>query len=197
MTEEKINYDAEILKRTMAIPQTPSALKLKPLKPPLGNDAQNIFNNLPKPGPGDRIKSSDFKQLSDCLELIREAYDLSASHYGQDFGKVKLALAYRIQGVMSVFGTEITDFLNDGSLDTRKVIQILPSQLGGGNGVIVILTESIETRRFVPNLVDKPHTHKDALEMIATAVGEATLQRTIITTPSLEGLSWKEATTMF
>jgi hypothetical protein len=218
MTNEETNYNTGILKKAEATPKTSqvsklnkqtssvpklnlstsSELKLIPLKPITRGYASNPFNNLPQPNAGDRIKSSDFQQLSKCLEIIYDAYAFSASFFGRDFGEAKLALTsqqYVIHGAMTVFGTEITD-LNDESLDTRKVIQVIPSELGG-IGVVVVLTEAIETRRLTPNFVEKPHTYMDALETIRTIVGDATFPSASISAPDLKGFTLKQAKDMF
>jgi hypothetical protein len=119
----------------------------------------NPFKNLPFPSPGDRIKAEDFRNLSQGLSILNEMFALSSALFGQNFGMAKLALAsqqYHIQKAMSVFGNEIND-PEDESLDDRKIILILPAELGE-RGVHVILTEAVQTRRLTPNLIDKTYT---------------------------------------
>lgn len=152
----------------------------------------NPFQGLPSPSPGDRIKADDFKQLSQSLKVIYDVFSLSSSLFGSKFGEVKVALAsqqYKISKVMSVFGTEIDD-MDDESLDNRKVIQIVPVELGERQ-VVVVVTEAVETRRFMPNLLGL--THKEASERLRNVLGDITYPSTPVSVSQLVGLSLAEA----
>jgi hypothetical protein len=131
------------------------------------------FEVLPFPNPGDRIRADDFKALSQSLLLIRDVFSLSGALFGQNFGQAKLLLAaqhYEIRRVMTVFGAEIEQE-NDTSLDNRKVMQVLPIQLGTSQ-VAIIVTEAVETRRFAPNLLGL--TYGEASERLRSILGDVT-----------------------
>lgn len=166
----------------------PPAPVPQPLPPPVvpPAPADNPFANLPFPSPGDRIKAEDFKRLSQSLMLIHDALMLSASLLGRSFGEAKQALVsqqYEIQRVMSVFGNELAQ-LGDVSLDGRKVIQVIPLELGT-KGVAVVLTEAVETRRTVPKLKDL--TYRAAVERLEGVLGDVTLPSNPQTAPPLVG----------
>jgi hypothetical protein len=165
-----------------------------PAPPPVvpAAPADNPFASLPFPSPGDRIKADDFKKLSQSLMVVRDAWQLSGSLLGRTYGEAKQALTsqqYLIQRVMSVFGNEITD-LSDPSLDGRKVIQVVPIELGGKN-VAVVVTEAVETRRTVPNLLNL--TYAEASERLHGVMGDVTVPSNPITTSQLLGLSLEQA----
>jgi hypothetical protein len=152
----------------------------------------NPFDSLPMPSPGDRIKADDFKKLSQSLLLIRDAWQLSASLMGREFGEAKQALVsqqYLIASVMSVFGHEIADE-NDPSLDSRKVIQVVPLELGEKN-VAVVVTEAVETRRTVPNLLNL--TYAEASERLEGVMGDITVPSDGMSASQLVGLSLAQA----
>jgi hypothetical protein len=152
----------------------------------------NPFKDLPFPSPGDRIKADDFKKLSQALKAIYDASLLCGALFGRNFGEVKLALAsqgYMVQRVMSVFGAEV-DNLGDASLDARKVIQVVPLELGERR-VALILTEAVETRRLAPNLVGL--TYNDASQRLRDTLGDMTFPSTTMAVPQLVGLSLAEA----
>jgi hypothetical protein len=131
----------------------------------------NPFDHLPFPSPGERIKADDFKALSQALKIIADMAALTANLFGHTFGEVKLAVTtqgYQIARVMSVFGAEIAH-LDDASLDSRKVIQVLPTQLGT-RAVIVVVTEAVDTRKFSPSLIGL--TFPEAQDRIRAIVGE-------------------------
>lgn len=168
------------------IPQ-PSAPPVVPLAP-----AENTFSSLPFPSPGDRIKAEDFKRISQSLLLIHDALMLSASLLGRTFAEAKQALVsqqYEIQRVMSVFGNEVTQ-LDDASLDGRKVIQVIPLELGT-KGVAVVLTEAVETRRTVPNLMNL--TYREASERLHGILGDVSVPSNPMTAQQLVGLSLDQA----
>jgi hypothetical protein len=147
------------------------------------------------PSPGDRIKADDFKKLSQSLLLIRDAWQLSASLMGRTFGDAKQALVsqqYLIASVMSVFGHEIADE-NDPSLDSRKVIQVVPLELGEKN-VAVVVTEAVETRRTVPNLLNL--TYAEASERLESVMGDITVPSDGMSASQLVGLSLAQAKTV-
>jgi hypothetical protein len=131
----------------------------------------NPFDHLPFPSPGERIKADDFRALSQALKIITDMAALTANLFGHTFGEVKLAMTtqgYQIARVMSVFGAEIAH-LDDASLDSRKVIQVLPTQLGT-RAVIVVVTEAVDTRKFTPSLIGL--TYPEAQDRIRAIVGE-------------------------
>lgn len=161
-----------------------------PVVPPA--PAENSFASLPFPSPGDRIKAEDFKRLSQSLMLIHDAMMLSASLLGRTFGEAKQALVsqrYEIQRVMSVFGNEVAQ-LDDASLDGRKVIQVIPLELGT-KGVAVVLTEAVETRRTVPNLLNL--TYNEASERLHGILGDVSVPSNPMTAQQLVGLSLDQA----
>ena len=176
-------------------PQPPLPLPIpQPLPPPVvpPAPAENTFSNLPFPSPGDRIKAEDFKRLSQSLMLIHDALMLSASLLGRTFAEAKQALVsqqYEIQRVMSVFGNELAQ-LGDASLDGRKVIQVIPLELGT-KGVAVVLTEAVETRRSVPNLMNL--TYQEASERLQGVLGDVSVPSNPMTAQQLVGLSLDQA----
>ncbi|HEX6283787.1 MAG TPA: hypothetical protein VFZ71_02890 [Pyrinomonadaceae bacterium] len=166
----------------------------QPIPPPVvpPAPAENSFADLPFPSPGDRIKAEDFKRISQSLLLIHDALLLSASLLGRTFGEAKQALVsqqYEIQRVMSVFGNELAE-LGDASLDSRKVIQVVPLELGT-KGVAVVLTEAVETRRSVPNLMNL--TYREASERLQGILGDVSVPSNPMTASQLVGLSLDQA----
>jgi hypothetical protein len=152
----------------------------------------NPFPKLSFPSPGDPIRADDFKRLSQSLRIIYDVFALSSALQGQEFGVAKLALTsqqYEIKRVMSVFGTEIEDS-NDSSLDNRKVIQVMPLELGD-RSVAVILTEAVETRRFAPNLMGL--TYSEASERLRSVLGDVTFPSKPMNAPELTGLTVAQA----
>ena len=131
-----------LLPRLRRLPPAPAV----PAPPP-----DSPFAHLPYPSPGDRIKSDDFKALSQSLNIVYNMTVLSASLFGYTFADAKAALIgqrYSIQRVMTVFGNEISN-LADTSLDSRKVIQITSAAPGDAR-VMIVVTEAVDTRRFAP-----------------------------------------------
>jgi hypothetical protein len=172
----------------------PPVLIPQPAAPPVvpPAPAENTFDSLPFPSPGDRIKAEDFKRLSQSLMLIHDALMLSASLLGRTFAEAKQALVsqqYEIQRVMSVFGNEVAQ-LEDASLDGRKVIQVIPLELGT-KGVAVVLTEAVETRRSVPNLLNL--TYSEASERLHGILGDVSVPSNPMTAQQLVGLSLDQA----
>jgi hypothetical protein len=155
-------------------PQQPPTLPVRapaPLPSIPRAPESNPLEALPFPEPGERIRADDFKALSRSLGLVRDAFALSGKLFGRTFGQVRQLLTtekYDIRRVMTVFGTEVVD-LNDVSLDSRKVIQVLPVELGGRQ-VAVVVTEAVDTRRFMPNLVGL--TYKEASQRIQDLLGD-------------------------
>lgn len=173
---------------------SPPAPAVQPLAPPVvpPAPAENPFANLPFPSAGDRIKADDFKRLSQSLMLIHDALMLSASLLGRTFGEAKQALVsqqYEIQRVMSVFGNELAQ-LGDASLDGRKVIQVIPLELGT-KGVAVVLTEAVETRRSVPNLMNL--TYREASERLQGVLGDVSVPSNPMQAQQLVGLTLDQA----
>jgi len=154
--------------------------------------SNNPFRDLPSPTAGSRIKSEDFRKLSQSLRIIYDANALSNTLFGRDFGEAKQVLTaqqYTIQRVMSVFGTEIDD-LADPTLDERKVIQVLPSELGE-ESVSIVVTEAVETRRLAPNVVGL--THGEASERLRSVLGDVSFSSAPMSAPQLVGLPLSEA----
>ena len=185
----------DLVLRPAPQPQPPSpALVSQPLAPPVvpPAPAENPFASLPFPSAGDRIKADDFKRLSQSLMLVRDALMLSGSLLGRTFGEAKQALVsqqYEIQRVMSVFGAELAQ-LGDPSLDSRKVIQVIPLDLGT-KAVAVVLTEAVETRRSVPNLMNL--TYREASERLQGVLGDVSVPSSPMQAQQLVGLSLDQA----
>jgi len=158
----------------------------------MAGEKNNPFQNLPFPSPGDRIQADDFKRLSLSLRIVSDFAKLSGSLFGRNFRDGKLALIaqqYTIEQVMSVFGTEI-DNSDDETLDDRKIIQVLPVELGTQR-VKVVLTEAVETRRFAPDLIGL--TYRDGSAKLKSILGDITFPSTSINASELVGLSLAEA----
>lgn len=177
-------------------PVTPPAPT--PLAPPVVPAAPgaNPFPGLPFPAPGDRIKADDFKALSQALTIIADMTVLSGSLCGHPFGAAKMALAsqgYQIVRVISVFGAEL-DNLGDASLDGRKVIQVLPVMLGERQ-LVVVVTEAVDTRRFVPNLLGL--TYQEAQERLRVLVGDMAQAGAPPIAPPLIGVTLDQAQQAF
>ncbi len=152
----------------------------------------NPFKDLPFPSPGERIKADDFKKLSQGLRIIYDSCALSSSLFGQNFGMVKLALTsqqYYIQRVMTVFGTEI-DNLEDDSLDNRKVVQIMPAELGE-RSIIAVLAEAVKTRRFTPNVLGM--NYAKASEKLRSVLGDVTFPSSKFEMPRVTDFKLEEA----
>ncbi|MCI0490300.1 MAG: hypothetical protein L0229_27220 [Blastocatellia bacterium] len=172
----------------------PQPVPPQPAPPPVvpAASADNPFNDLPMPAPGDRIKADDFKKLSQGLRTIYDAYLLSGALFGRSYGEARLALAsqaYQIEMAMTVFGNAIAD-PNDGSLDSRRVIQVVPLELGERR-VALVLTEAVETRRFMPNLLEL--SYKEASERLQALLGDAALPGGPLPAPQFVGHSLAEA----
>jgi hypothetical protein len=177
-------------------PPTPVPPPVQPAPPPApvvpAPPANSPFASLPFPSPGDRIKADDFKALSQSLNILYNMVVLSASLFGTTFGEAKAALTgqrYSIQRVITVFGNEITN-LNDSALDTRKVIQVIAAAPGDSR-VMVVVTESVDTRRFAPNLVGL--TYRDAASRIQTLLSDVTITGAQPSAPQLTGLTLLQA----
>lgn len=203
---DKVALRPEVLKlrpdliRPDLVPRPPQPLPMPPVPIPQQSappvvplaPAENTFSSLPFPSPGDRIKAEDFKRISQSLLLIHDALMLSASLLGRTFAEAKQALVsqqYEIQRVMSVFGNEVAQ-LDDASLDGRKVIQVIPLELGT-KGVAVVLTEAVETRRTVPNLMNL--TYREASERLHGILGDVSVPSNPMTAQQLVGLSLDQA----
>jgi len=145
----------------------------KPAEPELPDaPSTNPFDNLPYPSPGDRIQAEHFKILSQSLDLIQQASLLASAVFGKPFAIVKSVLAaegYSIASVFSVHGQELVNE-QDTSLDDRVVLQVRPVELGEPE-VIVVLSEVVEQRRVMPNLIGM--THAGAQNAVRQALGPA------------------------
>jgi hypothetical protein len=165
------------------------------IQPPAAAPAvpkSNPFAALPFPNSGDRIRADDFRALSQSLTLIRDAFALSGLFFGRTFSQARPALEagnYIIAGVLTVFGAELEN-LDDPSLDNRKVIQVLPVNLGEPQ-VLVVLTEAVETRRFAPNLIGL--TYGEASERLRNILGDLTFPSVPKAAGQLVGLTLSEA----
>ena len=162
---------------------SPAAL---PTLPPI--PAENPFNHLPFPAPGDRIRADDFRQLSLCLQLLQAASQLSAALFGQTLAAARPFLAAQgrtLTRVMTVFGAVLDD-PNDTSLDARPVLQVLPVIIGEPE-VQVIVSEAVETRRLSPNLVG--FNFDDANRALRASVGQGTVAAAPTRVPSLTDLT--------
>lgn len=169
-----------------AQPATPPPMPLP--EPPAGNP----FAALPFPSPGDRIKSDDFKRLSQCLRILYDTYVLSGALFGRLFGEARAALTvqqYEVVRVISVFGAELTG-AGDPSLDSRKVLQVAPLTLGEKQ-VIVVVSEAADTRRYMPDLTGK--TYRQAMEIVQTQLGDVLSQGGPLSVPQLVGMTVTEA----
>lgn len=158
----------------------------------MAEEQNNPFKNLPFPSPGDRIQADDFKRLSQSLNMIADLVRLSSSLFGRGFAEGKLALTtqqYAIEGVMSVFGTELSE-IEDASLDDRKILQVLPVELGTRR-VKLILTEAVETRRFTPNLMGL--THQEASEKLKSIMGDVTFPSGSFKVEEMVGLTLRDS----
>lgn len=148
----------------------------------------NPFETLPMPSPGDRIRSDDFRALSNALRLVYEASVVSAGLFGRTFGEAKVLLLgqrYEIGRVMTVLGSELTA-LDDPSLDERRVVHVAPTALGE-RGVLVVLTEEVDRTRYAPDLTTAP-TYASAVAMLRERMGPVR-SPTPVLAPDLVGLS--------
>lgn len=159
--------------------------------PPTPITATGAFPELPFPSPGERIKSDDFKKLSQALTVIASTYALSGALFGRTLGEVKPALAsqgYQIERVMSIFGAEAG--AADMTLDTRRILHVSPTALGVSK-LLIVVSEAVDTRRFAPNLIGM--SYKQALEQMRTIVGDAALSAGPIASTRLLDLTLGQA----
>ena len=198
MAEERITKASggtsagAIIEQNPPLPGAPPPRPMAPAAMVPAAPGTNPLTSLPFPSPGDRIKADDIKKLSQSLTLIHDAFSLSSALLGRGFGEVKVVLTsqqYSIQRVMSVFGNEIGN-LADPALDSRRVIQVVPMELGE-RGVAVIVTEAVETRRTVPNLSGL--TYSEASERLHGVLGDVTVPSTPMSAIQLVGHSLQEA----
>lgn len=108
------------------------------------------------------------------------------------FAEARLALnaqQYHIQRVITVFGT-VLDNPEDASLDNRKVLQVIPVELGQRQ-VTIVVSEAVETRRFAPNLSGL--TYRDATERVRLLVGDVGKTMSARPVPSISGLTLGQA----
>jgi hypothetical protein len=183
------------------VPSPPSPPPPTPAPPPVaappapavnGQQSTNPFLHLPFPSPGDRIRAQDFQTLSQCLQLIYEISVLTGTLIGTSFGDAKLVLAserFGVDKVMSVFGTELAS-PQDATFDDRRVVQVNPIEYGERR-VSVIVTEAVETRRFVPNLLNL--SYKEASERLRMMVGDVSYSGAPLASSQLVGLSLGQA----
>ena len=158
----------------------------------MADQPTNPFKRLPTAVAGAPIKAADFNTYSEALRALAEVSGLAASLFGKSFAQARNVLTagnYAIDQVMSVFGTEITH-VEDPALDDRKVIQVVPMELGERR-VAVVLTEVVQTQRTVPNLMGL--TYHEARERLQGALGDVTFSQTSRPAPDLTGRTLEEA----
>jgi hypothetical protein len=172
-------------------PQPRLAPQPEPPRAPVAG-APNPFDQLPYPAPGDRIRADDFRRLSECLGLIRDAYLLAGALIGRTLAEARTVLAaqgYAVGGVVGVFGNVLAD-PNDAALDNRRVLHAAPAALGERR-VVVIVSEPVETRRLTPNLLGR--TYADATSLMRATIGDAVLPGGSVAAPRLVGLTLDQA----
>lgn len=170
-------------------PASPSIVPVAAVPPAATSD---VFDTLPFPSPGDRIRSDDIKALSQSLRLLHDALALSGALVGMPVEQAKMALAgqgYQIVRVMSVFGSEIADF-NDPALNARRVVQAIPIEPGMPQ-VALIVTETVEVQRLMPNLIGL--TYADASERLQGIMGDIVLPDNQVNADQLIGLTLTQA----
>lgn len=173
----KVQPDHQVRKTAVAPPQPP---------------ASDPLQNLPFPNPGDRIRSDDFKTLSQAIRLISDTFALTGTLFGRSLAQAIAVLEagkYEIASVMTVFGAELERY-DDPSLEKRKVIQVTPVQLGRPD-VVIVVSEAVETRRFAPNLLGL--TYRDASERLHNIMGDVSFPSRPINASELVGLKLSAA----
>jgi hypothetical protein len=174
-----------------AVPTLPPApAPMAPVVPTLSAD--NPFQQLPQPNPGDRIKSDDFRIYSRCLAAMQSACTLSATLFGRTLAEARPVLTAQqltVERVMSVFGTVLTGS-GDADLEQRRIVQVSPVAFGERR-VLVVVTEAVETRRLTPNLMNL--TYAEAGERIRAAVGDATFPQMSVRVGQLVGSTLGDA----
>jgi hypothetical protein len=154
--------------------------------------AENPFQQLPQPNPGDRIKADDFRLFSRCLAAIQNACMLSATLFGRTLAEARPMLAAQqltIERVMSVFGTMLSN-TGDAELEQRRIVQVSPVAYGERR-VLVVVSEAVETRRLTPNLMNL--TYAEASERLRAAVGDATFPQMSVRVGQLVGATLGDA----
>ena len=154
--------------------------------------ARDPFQTLPFPNPGDRIRADDFKTLSRSIQVVSDAFALTGSLFGRSLAQATAVLEankYKISRVMTVFGAELAK-TDDPSADNRKVIQVMPVELGGSS-VVVVVTEAVETRRFAPNLIGL--TYEDASEKLRNIMGDMSFPSVAVNASDLVGMTLSQA----
>ncbi len=161
-----------------------------PVAPTLSAD--NPFQHLPQPNPGDRIKSDDFRVYSQCLAALQSACMLSATLFGRTLAEARPLIAAQqltIERVMSVFGTMMSSAA-DPALEQRRVVQVSPVAFGERR-LLVVVSEAVETRRLTPNLMGLPYA--EASQRIRAAVGDATFPQMSVRAGQLVGATLGDA----
>jgi hypothetical protein len=151
---------------------------------------ETIFDKLPFPQAGERIRAEDFRALSQALTVIADSVALASALLGQTYGQARMALTarkYVVERVLTIFGAELTD-PNSASLDDRTVLAVAPVKLGDLR-VNVVLSEAVDTRRMVPNLLGL--TYAEANERMRLLAGDAAGGP--IPAPQMVGLTLDEA----
>lgn len=154
----------------------------------------NPFAALPHPAPGDRIRADDFKNLSQALRIIYDAFALSAALYGYSLGEARLALAsreYEIARVLTTGGAE-PGGPGDPSLDGRRVLQVIPIVLGERR-VSVLVGETVENRRYMPDLVGSGVTYGQAAQVVRDRLADLPTTGAPMVVPDLNNLSLTDA----
>jgi hypothetical protein len=181
------------------VPTAPPPPRAAPLPTPPAAPASGTpspFDELPYPAPGDRIRADDFRRLSQCLEIVRDAFLLSGSIVGRTLGESRAALAaqgYAIDRVLSVFGSVLADPA-DASAEGRIVVHASLAALGERR-IFVVISEPVETRRLTPNLMNR--TYGDAVNILRAAIGDAALPGGPMGAPQLVGRTLDEVAATF
>jgi hypothetical protein len=194
-TSPALRLDPAVLTRLArtAAPTEPPAAAPAPTAPPPAAAApapaaapETVFERLPFPQAGDRIRSEDFRTLSQALVAIADFHALAGTLVGRRFAEARLLLAaqqYTVERVLTVFGTD--GDIGDPALDARSVLSLAPLRLGERR-VTVVVSEAVDTRRVTPDLSGL--THAQALERVRSIAGDAPAGGPPLTMPDLVGL---------
>lgn len=169
-------------------PEPPPAATPAPPLPAATNET--IFDKLPFPQAGERIRAEDFRALSQALTVVADSVALASALLGQSYGQARMALTaqqYVIERVLTIFGAELAD-PGSASLDDRTVLSVAAVKLGDRR-VDIVLSEAVDTRQMTPNLLGL--TYDDANERMRLLVGDGA--GGAIPAPQMVGLTLDEA----
>jgi hypothetical protein len=187
-----LRLDPRLLSKGLSATPGPTASAPTLAPPPAAEAVATVFDQLPFPQAGDRIRAEDFRTLSQALVSIADAYALSSGLLGRTYGDARpflTAQQYVIERVLTVFGAEAAD-PNDTSLDSRTVLSVTPVRVGDRR-LAILLSEAVDTRRLSPDLLGL--THREAAERVRSLVGDALPGAAIVIAPDLVGLSANNA----